>query len=98
MNGLIRASLKNPHAVAVMALTIEWSWVPVDPVDPDRHPAGVQEPRGADADVLRRHAGGRRRQRHHQPDGALGRAGVGDEAAGVAIDRRREHRPQLFPG
>ena len=98
MNGLIRASLGNPHAVTVMSLTfIVMGALDAHP-DPDRHLAGLQEPGRADADVLRRHVGQQHRQRHHQPDGAVDRPGQRPEAAGVAVDRRRQHRPQLLPG
>ena len=75
MNGLIRASLGNPHAVTVMSLTFIMLGVLSLTHDPDRHLAGLQEPGRADADVLRRHAGQQHRQRHHQPDGALDRPG-----------------------
>ena len=75
MNGLIRASLGNPHAVTVMSLTfIVLGALTLHP-DPDRHPAGLQEPGRADVDVLRRDVGQQHRQRHHQPDGALDRPG-----------------------
>ena len=75
MNGLIRASLGNPYAVTVMSLTFIVLGVLSLTHDPDRHPAGLQEPGGADADLLRRHAGQQHRQRHHQPDGAVDRPG-----------------------
>ena len=38
------------------------------------------------------------REGHHQPHGALDRPGQRHDAAGVAVDRRRQHRPQLLPG
>ena len=58
--------------------------------DSDRHSAGVQEPGGAGADVLRRHAGRQHRERHHQPHGALDRPGRGH---GAARNRVRSSAP-----
>ena len=66
--------------------------------DPDRHPAGLQEPGGADADVLQRDVGQQHRPRHHQPHGAVDRPGQRHGAAGIAVDPRGQHRPQLLPG
>ncbi len=57
MTGLIRASLGNPHAVIVMSLTLMLVGGLEPHAYPDRHLAGLQEPRRADADLLRRHVG-----------------------------------------
>ena len=66
-------------------------------LDPDRHPAGLQEPGGADAGLLQRDAGGQHREEHHGAAGARGGPGIGRPAAGVAVDRRHQHRPRLLP-
>ena len=76
MNGLIRASLGNPYAVTVMVADDHRPGaLSLRTVDPDRHPAGVQEPGRAGADLLQRHAGREHREGHHQPHGALDRPG-----------------------
>ena len=98
MNGLIRASLGNPYAVTVFCLTILLDRHALPVHDPGRHPAGLQEPGGPGPDLLRRDARRGDGEGHHQPDGALGRPGQRDGPAGVAIDRRRQHRPRLLPG
>ncbi len=66
-------------------------------IDPDRYPAGLQQPGGPGADVLQRHAGREHREGHHRSHGALDGPGGRNRPAGVAIDRRSEHRPQLLP-
>ena len=57
MNGLLRASLRNPYAVTAVALTIVVFGLVVAAIDPDRYSAGFQKSRRAGADVLQRHAG-----------------------------------------
>ena len=71
MNGLIKASLKNPYAVTVVVLTIVVFGVISVRIDPHRHPAGVQEPGRASADVLSRHAGRQHGTIITYPHGAL---------------------------
>ena len=97
MNGLIRVSLNNHYAVTVFVLTIvvvgilAVAAIPIDILPPFKSPA-VQ--------VLTFYGGmpaTQRRERHHQPHGALDRPGGRHRPAGVAVDRRREHRPQLLP-
>ena len=97
MNGLIRASLKNPIAVTVMVAGAGRARRPGGVLDPDRHPAGLQEPGGPDAGLLQRDAGGQHREEHHRAAGARGGPGVGRPADRVAVDRRRQHRPRLLP-
>ena len=61
MNGLIRFSLGNPRAITVLMLTVVLAGGGGPGRDPGRHPAGLQQPRRAGADVLRRHARDQRR-------------------------------------
>ena len=96
MRGLIRASMMNPWAVTVFALAIALAGGDLRLPDPDRHLAGVQEPRRPGHDVLQRHAAAGRRAGHHQPDRALDRHGGGPAAAGVAVDPGGEHRQELL--
>ena len=67
-------------------------------VDPDRHPAGLQEPGGPDAGLLQRDAGREHREEHHRADGARGGPGVGRprgmESRSIVGD---QHRPRLLP-
>ena len=97
MNGLIRASLKNPIAVTVMVLSLVVLGGLAAYSIPDRHPAGLQEPGGADAGLLQRDAGRQHRKEHHRSARARGGPGVGGPAARVAVDRRHQHRPRLLP-
>ena len=97
MRGLIRASMMNPWAVTVFSLTIvllgtiSLYLIPIDILPTFKSPA-VQ--------VLTFYSGmppKRRREGHHQPDGALDGHGGRTGQPGVAVDPRRQHRPQLFP-
>ena len=63
---------------------------------PDRHPADLQSARGPGPHVLRGHAGHGRGKGHHQPPGALDRAGRQHEPAGIPLDRRRQRRAELL--
>ena len=74
MNGLIRASLRNPYAVTVAVLTIVILGVLSARSIPDRHSAGLQQPGRAGADVLQRHAGREHREGHHQSAWSAGPA------------------------
>ena len=97
MNGLIRASLRNPVAVTVTMLTIiVLGILSVTQIPIDILPMFQQSGR-AGADVLRRHARQQHREGHNQPHGALDGPVRRHEAAGVPLDRRRQHRPQLLP-
>ena len=97
MNGLIRASLKNPYAVTVMALTLAVLGVlsiraiPVDILPVFKSPAvqmltfyGGMPAASIEKDITNR------------MERWVGQAN-GHDAAGVALDRRRQHRPQLLP-
>ena len=97
MNGLIRASLRNPIAVTVMMLALVVLGGLAAVVDPDRHPAGLQEPGGADPGLLQRDAGRQHREEHHRTARARGGPGLGRAAARVAVDRGHQHRPRLLP-
>ena len=98
MNGLIRASLRNPIAVTVMSLTLVVLGglaayaIPIDILPVFKSPA-VQ--------VLTFYGGmpaGEHREGHHRTGWSAGSARPpGRPAAGVALDRRRQHRPQLLP-
>ena len=97
MNGLIRASLKNPYAVTVMCLTlvvlgvVSARSIPVDILPVFNSPA-VQ--------VLTFYSGmpaaSVEKDITNRMERWVGQA-VGHAAAGVAVDRRRQHRPQLLP-
>ena len=97
MNGLIRASLRNAHAVTVFCLTlvlfgaVSVYLIPIDILPVFKSPA-VQVLTfytGMPASSIEKDI--------TQPDGAVGRAGQRNVAAGIAVDRRGEHRPRLFP-
>ncbi len=97
MLSIIRGSLKNPYAVTVLVLAIAvfgiltLQSIPIDILPVFKSPA-VQ--------VLTFYGGmpaSERREGHHQPHGALDRPGRRHAPAGVALDRRRQHRPQLLP-
>ncbi len=97
MNGLIRASLKNPYAVTVMMLTLlvlgtlTLTKIPIDILPIFKSPA-VQ--------VLTFYGGMpavEHRKRHHQSYGAVDRPGGRNGSPGVAFHRRRQHHSQLLP-
>ncbi len=96
MKGLIRASLGNPYAVIVSMLTILVIGVLCLMVIPIDILPIFKVARGPGPHVLRGHAGHGRGKGHHEPPGALDRAGRQHEPAGIPLDRRRQRRAELL--
>ena len=95
---IIRAALKSPYAVAVMALLIlVIGVVSISRIAVDILPV-FKAPGGAGDDLLRRDAHRFGREDDHQPHRTLDESGDRLPASRVEIDARRQRRPPLLSG